>query len=86
MAGRGGNGRRKLANIPLDEYSSAGTTKQCMKWKRSVNITRQLHGLTDQELALLVEDLEGSAALEMVAKARPSPWKEHFAHERLDEA
>ena len=62
IAGREGSGRSKLANIRIEEHSGAGTKKQCKYKKGSVNLTSQLHGLTDQELAkLIASHLKGTA-------------------------
>ena len=54
MAGKDGSGRRKLAQKRLEEYCVAGTAKQYKYLKRSVNLTKQLYGFSDQELALLI--------------------------------
>ena len=57
-----GSDCRKLEHMCPKENSGAGTTKQNKCCKRSANLTRQLHGLTDQELALLiVSQLKGTA-------------------------
>ena len=43
---RDANGRRKRANIRLEEYSGEGTTKKYKYWNWSVKLSRELHGPT----------------------------------------
>ena len=59
---RGGAGRRKLANVSLEETSGGSPTEQFIRRNRSVNLTKHVHGFPDQELAILIaSELKGSA-------------------------
>ena len=44
---------RKLPNVRQEEVFGSGTAKRHRRWKRSALRTKQLHGLTDQELSIL---------------------------------
>ena len=59
---RGGADRRKLANVSPEETSGGSTTEQFIRWNRSVNLTKHVHGFPDQELAILIaSEFKGSA-------------------------
>ena len=53
--------RRKLANVNPEETSGGSTTEQFIRWNRSVNLTKHVHGFPDQELAILIaSEFKGS--------------------------
>ena len=58
--------QRVLSTIKLDEFSGGQgvSAHQYRTWKKSVKITQELNGLTDNELALLIySQVKGKATI-----------------------
>ena len=73
------------ANVRLDGYSCAGS-KQRRCWNRSANLTRQLRGLTDQELALLIVSQVREPPRTLLTSRRCKTWKDLVALRWFDKS
>jgi len=99
-----GHHKKNLASVKIEEFSGEKGTSayQYRSWKKSVEVTRRLHSLTDHELALLLfTQLKGQAkkrvdVMELTDLERPDildvMWDildrhyEQMHHERVDDA
>merc|ERR1712194_669017 len=97
-------GKRNLASVRIEDFYGDKSTSvsQYRNWKKSVEVARRLHSMTDQELALvLYKQLKGQAkkrveVLELSDLKRPDilqlVWDildrnyEQLQHERVDDA